>query len=300
MEALLPVRPVSPGLCAAEAARLALKSMLFEVDLSPKPGLVDALDTGAHSDMNRELFYRSAYTLEPWFEKIFTTAPRGADPAPVLPAIRKTGVKAEQAMYEATGGINTHKGQIFILGVTLAAARRRAGGNTLSILDEVSSICRGICSELTCIKPESGEESQTHGERIFSLFGSYGIRGEAEAGFPSVRYRALPRWKELLKRGCTMEEAALEALVVLMSRVQDSTVLYRSGMEGLLAMKAEACDFLEAGGIQTPSAISRLKKMNSSFVSLNISPGGCADLLALTRFLLYIEESSGGQNCSEM
>ena len=198
------------------------------------------------------------------------------------------GLEAEKAMLTATGGINTHKGQIFILGVALAASRRKSLGDGQALLREAGEICRGICDELTDRK-----EKGTHGEEIFRLYGSKGIRGEAEAGFPSVRFAALPRWKELLDKDCTMEEAALETLMVLMTRVDDSTVLYRRGREGLNTMKTLAHRFLDRGGIRASGSRERLLRINRRFVSLNISPGGCADLLALTRFLILTEESRG-------
>ena len=53
-----------------QLAALVEEALLAEVTLSPKPGLVDALDAGAHSDMDYALFLKSAKTLTPFFEEM--------------------------------------------------------------------------------------------------------------------------------------------------------------------------------------------------------------------------------------
>ena len=110
------------------------------------------------------------------------------------------------------------------------------------------------------------------------------IRGEAEAAFPSVRLLTLPLMFRLRSEGMTREEAALEALLHLYTHCEDSTVLHRRGEAGLALMRKESKGFLEEGGIRQPEALPRLETMNSLFISHNISPGGCADLLALNLF----------------
>ena len=272
-------------------ASLAARSMEEEVLLSPKPGLVDALDNGAHPDMDLSLFLVSAEAVRPYLEEIGRITPPDGDLRPVLQAIRPVGILAEQAMFKATGGVNTHKGQIFSLGICTAAAERTQGG-ALSVLDEASRICSGISGELH-ISPDPADESVSNGQKAFLKYGSTGIRGEAERGFPSVRYHALPAFRRILACGGNREEAALEALITLMTVAEDSNVLHRRGMEGLAILRSMAGEFILSGGMLRKDALSDLTEMNSLFIRENISPGGCADLLALTLFLSALEQVRG-------
>ena len=274
-------------LCAAPVrpARLASQAMRDEVSLSPKPGLVDRFDSGAHSDMDLPLFLKSIHAIAPFLEKMERMTPRDGASDKVLPLIRPVGIRAEAAMFEASGGINTHRGQIFCMGVCTAAAIRRPG-SPRDILDEAGRICRGITGELT----DAIGYAQSHGERAFRRYGSTGIRGEAENGFPSVANCALPAFRASFLKGVSREEAALEALLHLMAVVEDSTVLHRRGMRGLSLMRREAEVFLRNGGMSQDGAYAKLIKMNRFFIHENISPGGCADLLALTLFTASLEE----------
>jgi len=275
---------------------LAWRAMISEVDLSPKPGLVDSLDSGAHRDMNRDLFHLSAGAIRPYFDQMVKNTPAACPAVEVLPVLRPIGLEAEQAMFEATGGINTHKGQIFSLGVTLAAAVRllesgwkgSTGGS--EILLEAGRICQGVTRELE--NPGSRKES-SHGEKVFRKLGSTGVRGEAEAGFPGVRLTALPLLQELMKNGIPSDQASLEVLIRLYAVTEDSTVLHRRGIRGLDLMQSAARDYLDTGGSAQPGGIEKLSAMNSLFIRENISPGGCADLLALTLFVNSVEEMTG-------
>ncbi len=274
-------------ICLAGAP--ASDAMREEVRLSPKPGLVDSLDNGAHQDMDLSLFLRSADALESYFREITEAAPCG-DVSSVLPRLRPLGIRAEKLMFDATGGVNTHKGQIFSLGVcTAAAVRVDAAGE---ILSEAGRICRGLKAELIPARTES--RVLTNGEKTFRETGTTGIRGEAEEGFPSVGLFALPAFRKVIREGGSRDEAALEALVTLMSVVTDSNVLHRRGWEGLALMRSEAENFLCSGGMGQKNARGKLKVMNEIFIRENISPGGCADLLALTLFISRMEGAFRG------
>ena len=274
-------------LCAAPVrpAHLASQAMRDEVSLSPKPGLVDRIDSGAHSDMDLPLFLKSIDAIAPFLAMMERMTPRDGASEKVLPLIRPVGVRAEAAMFEATGGINTHRGQIFCMGVCTAAAVRKPG-SPRDILDEAGRICRGITGELT----KTAGCARSHGERAFRRYGSTGIRGEAEKGFPSVANCGLPAFSTSLLAGFNREEASLEALLHLMAVVEDSTVLHRRGMQGLSLMRREAETFLYNGGMSQDGAYAKLVEMNRFFIHENISPGGCADLLALTLFTASLEE----------
>ena len=268
---------------------MASVAMREEVRLSPKPGLVDSLDNGAHLDMDLALFLRSADVLEPCFREMAEAAQCG-EAGSVLPRLRPIGIRAEKLMLAATGGVNTHKGQIFSLGVCAAAAVR--AGSAGEILAEAGRICRGLKAEL--IRARSESRKLTNGEKIFRDTGTTGIRGEAEEGFPSVRMYGLPAYRRVIRAGRGKDEAALEALMTLMSVVVDSNVLHRRGWEGLALMRREAENFLIRGGTGQKGGTERLKDMNELFIRENLSPGGCADLLALTLFVAKMEDLTLG------
>ncbi|OQY32975.1 MAG: hypothetical protein B6241_09460 [Spirochaetaceae bacterium 4572_59] len=265
-------------------AALAARAMRDEVELTPKPGLVDRLDNGSHKDMNLSLFLMSAGVIKPFLVEMARAVSPDGGSLSVLPVLRPIGIRAEEAMFKATGGINTHKGQIFSLGVCTAAAMR-VGNSAAAVLEEAGRICSGICGEL--------KGAGSNGQKAFLLYGSRGIRGEAEESFPSVRNNSLPRYRHAEKNGLSPEEAALESLIYLMTEVEDSNVLYRRGREGLSLMREKAEGFILSGGMMQEQAYAKLGEMNNFFIQENISPGGCADLLALTLFLAELEDSLG-------
>jgi triphosphoribosyl-dephospho-CoA synthase CitG len=270
-------------------AELASDAMNDEVRLSPKPGLVDSVDNGAHSDMDLSLFLRSSRVLEPYFREIADAAPLG-EARLVLPLLRPIGLRGEELMFAETKGVNTHKGQIFSLGVCTAAAVRVSSAE--DILPEAGRICQGLKAEL--VQSNRPTHKLTNGEKIFRDTGTTGIRGEAEEGFPSVRLYALPAYRKVRRRGGSREEAALESLLSLMSVVVDSNILNRRGWEGLGIMRSTSQAFLDAGGIGQNKSREKLKLMNEFFIGENLSPGGCADLLALTLFIAKMEEFYNG------
>ena len=132
-------------LCAApaEPAVLAVQAMREESLSVPNPVLSTVLTGGAHSDMDLPLFLKSAGAIAPFLEEMAQLTPRADSSDKVLPLIRPVGVRAEAAMFKATAGVNTHKGQIFLLGVCTAAAVRTGGGSR-ETLEEAGRICRGI------------------------------------------------------------------------------------------------------------------------------------------------------------
>jgi triphosphoribosyl-dephospho-CoA synthase len=277
-------------------ASLASMAMKSEVLLTPKPGLVDRADQGAHRDMNALLFTKSADAVFPFLEAMVLAAPSDGPACAVLPVIRPIGMEAEKAMFRATEGINTHKGQIFTLGICSSAAKRvfDAGDGSKSpvpqVLDEAARICSGLTEELILFRSGKSRESRTNGQSVYREHGCTGVRGEAEQGFPSVGYGSLPAFRWARERGFSEEEAALEALLCLMAIVDDSNVLHRRGLAGLSLMRVQAEGFLYAGGMEQPRAMEKLQEMNRLFIAENISPGGCADLLALTLFLIHLED----------
>ena len=250
--------------------KLAREALEREVLLTPKPGLVDAANCGAHSDMDKGTFLRSAAVLEPWFQGM---AERGEalpneSPADLLAALRPMGIRAEADMYAATNGVNTHKGALFSLGLLCAAAGRlNAQGRPLT----EDSLC-SLCAEMTAgITRREMHTADTNGLWVYAAYGARGVRGEAESGFKSVRELALP----LLQR----ENGPYLALLNLIAHVRDTNVLHRAGEAGLEWLQRRAKEVLNAFSIPA------LEQLDRECIGRNISPGGCADLLAIAFFI---------------
>ncbi|MGN0373595.1 MAG: triphosphoribosyl-dephospho-CoA synthase CitG [Enterocloster sp.] len=264
-------------------------ALLEEVYTTPKPGLVDLCSNGAHKDMDVGTFERSARALRPFFTAMADQGfERGCSPEELFGEIRKTGMEAEKAMYRATGGVNTHKGLIFTLGIFCAAAgrcMREAGkADPAGIIDMQQKMTHRILSgELARMKSEG---SLSHGEKNFQKYGTSGIRGEAILGYPSVMNLALPVMMEGLKEGRQWNQIKLQTLLALMSSMEDSNIIARHDPSVLEQVHREAKAFLEMGGAYRREAFEELIAMDQDYIRRNISPGGCADLLAAAVFMI--------------
>ncbi|WP_432627651.1 triphosphoribosyl-dephospho-CoA synthase, partial [Brotaphodocola sp.] len=327
-------------------------ALMAEVSATPKPGLVDQHDSGAHSDMDFDTFAASSDAIAPWITRMFETGlfwpnPNGDG---LFPAIRTLGIEAEKAMFEATGGVNTHKGMIFSMGIIAAAAgflfAKTQHFDAEAILETSGRLCRDLLEE--DFQKIDKKNPRTHGEILYVRFGVKGIRGEAAKGFPSIREIALPAlrrfsdpelteqaWEafaEVYPNGPTgtliipgpppfcpdqvndqadyvfgdridlsgdsydfnalQNAARLNTLLSLMAEVDDTNVLIRTGPEMLLYEKEAAKRILDLGGAFTRQGLSELSLLNEEFIRLHLSPGGCADLLAVTILLHDLENLS--------
>lgn len=273
---------------AVDIGNKAYWALLEEVYTTPKPGLVDRYSCGAHQDMNVHTFEKSAQALAPYFIRM---AAQGyeliCNPEKLFLEIRKTGVAAEKAMYHATNGVNTHKGLIFTLGIFCAAAGRclrEFGKITIDRLIHIEKqmTVHTLIAELSTI--QKGDET-SHGEKNFLKYGTLGIRGEAILGYPSVVMIALPVLQQGIFEHRNWNQIKIQALFTLMSQVEDSNILARKGPETLYQIHEEANQFLERGGAYSENAKEELLWMDAAYIRHNISPGGCADLLATAIFL---------------
>lgn len=283
---------------ARAMADLATESILFEVILTPKPGLVDAKDPGSHRDMDIFTFVRSAVSLSHGFREFFLAGFTGEEDLPALFArIRPLGMEVEEKMFDATGKVNTHKGIIFSMGIILAAlgryARTREGEGlytpeeTEAVLQLVTQMTQGLVSK--DFQSLAHRSPATHGERLYVEHGFTGIRGEAEAGYPVLREKALPALRSLAKETLTLEDKLLEVLLLLMAHAEDSNVVTRGGIHALHEVQAAAKKFLADGGVRHPGYKDTLNTMNDTFRQKNLSPGGAADLLSLAIFFGKLE-----------
>lgn len=304
---------------ARAIGQTALAATLFEVAAFPKPGLVDPRTTGAHTDMDYFTFLASAAALAPYFIEFArigaaSTAAEHAQLSALLPELRRAGIEAERAMFAATSGANTHKGLIFSMGLLCAAAGRlavegrQAEGAPASPERHVSApactrvaarIVAGICERELSALPAIGDSdsvpcpraSLTAGESLFQRFGVRGIRGEAEAGFSSVNERALPRLRAELLAGASYNDAMIDTLLELCLCVEDTTVLNRAGLGGLKYVREQASEALALGGMLSERGRNYIRDLDADFSTRGLSPGGCADLLAVTVFLDKLPEA---------
>lgn len=279
-------RPASAPASDATAdalADLVHEALVLEVGLTPKPGLVGARNSGAHRDMDFATFLASAESIRPWIARFFRQGAALTDrPATaVLAAIRPTGLACERAMYVATGGVNTHRGSIFAFGLLAAAAGRLSvRGRRLdaaAVCDEVARIAGDLVAELaTTATP------RTAGERLYRAHGLTGARGEAASGFATVRLGSLPVLERRLAAGASRDTALAAAFLHLLEHNRDTNLVARGGLPGLVYARRAAARLRRTGGVDAPTFEARFRRLDDRFIARNLSPGGSADLLALT------------------
>jgi triphosphoribosyl-dephospho-CoA synthase len=270
-------------LAAKFIADVAVWSLIEEANLTPKPGLVDARGSGAHCDMNLELLHRSARSLWGTFADIADEAWQATESIYLREKLSELGREGERNMLRVTGGVNTHRGAIWTLGLLCAGAAVLAGNRNFA-----ESICaRG--SRIAGLSDSYTSRVKSHGERACQEFGVRGARGEAEGGFRHIVKFGLPMLKNSRSRGLTEQFARLNALVAIIAELDDTCLLHRGGLTALCFAKAGAKTILQLGGASTVDGFRALCDLDRGLVQLNGSPGGSADLLAGVIFLDFIE-----------
>lgn len=271
-----------------EAARYACQALLYEVAITPKPGLVDRENSGSHRDMDFFTFQASAAALQPYFAQCVRIGRQGGTPTETLRALRLPGKLAEAEMRRATMGVNTHKGAIFSMGILCGALGRLDRKNWADpdrVLEECAAMAKGIVSEdYRGLTPET---AKTAGQKLYILHGITGVRGQAEAGFPAVREVGLPALYTALGKGMDINEAGCAALLELIVHTADTNMIHRGGYEGMLRARLEVKNALERDGFYRRQT---LEELDAYFIENNLSPGGSADLLALTLLLFFLKE----------
>ncbi len=268
---------------ARQIGAWATQSLLDEVCTTPKPGLVDCRNNGSHRDMDLFTFMASTAALAPYFQRCAEIGMQTAEcpPEDTFPRLRQAGLQAERDMYRATKGVNTHKGAVFTIGLLCGAAGRlwrpEAVWSPAALFREVSAMTGAAMREDFC--HNSGE---TAGQRLYRQRGIPGIRGEAAKGFPSVEKIGLPAYHACLEQGLDRNRAGATALLHLIAQVEDTNMISRGGMEGAAAGAAWAAELLRGGRLPT---VSEMEALDDRFIQRNLSPGGCADLLAAVYFV---------------
>jgi triphosphoribosyl-dephospho-CoA synthase len=275
-----------------QIARLAHGALIREVWLTPKPGLVDRRNTGSHCDMGLDTFLASAQAIRPWFAKFFLRGMATADlPADrVLPQLRPEGILCERDMFGATGGVNTHKGSVFAFGLLCGAVGRCLGqGRPINHQDVCDDVAL-ICAHLVEAELDGAKRAATAGEQLFKRYGLTGARGEAASGFATVRAQSLPVYLAVESETGSEQCALFAAFLQLLATNQDTNLVARGGLEGLAYVQERASRILEEGGVHAPDFIAKMAAFDDALIERNLSPGGSADLLAVTWFLARLNE----------
>jgi len=248
-------------------AHLATDALQQELDTTPKPGLIDQNDNGAHSDMDYRLMQRSIAALHPYFVKLAVEAFQ--KDLPSVENFQKIGLEAEKAMLDATKGVNTHKGALFALGLTLVSAANLYQNGILTP--------ENLQKNIEKLASQFPDTTDTHGSRVVSQHNVKGALAMAREGYQPLFTDWLPYY-----RGERSEERKLKTLLRIMATLDDTNVYHRRGAEGVAQMKADSIALLN------DFEPKKLEQLNQDYNAQGISPGGSADMLALTIFVNFI------------
>lgn len=269
----------------AMVGEVLLQAILLEVCSFPKPGLVTPVSTGSHSDMNLQTFLLSSSAIAPCFTLCAEAGFTHRKPlSRLLKKIRPIGINYENRLLEVTRGINTQRGILFSGSVLACAAGYLSGLNqpinSISLAHCIRQLCQGLCeSDFAVLKTRP---AQTAGEILFTKYGVTGIRGEAEQGFPTIAQIGYPALIAAFNKRLPLRHALVDCLLMLMTQCEDTNVLWRTGPQQLAELKLRASEIVHRGGISAPGGEARIHQLNEWCCQHRISPGGSADLLALS------------------
>ena len=266
-DALVPVTSV-PYLIA----HLACDALRAELNATPKPGLVDRHDSGAHHDMDLALMDRSIDALLPFFIQLAVYGHSCGEKyeVPDAQTVRRIGIEAEQAMLNVTGGINTHRGALFAMGLTTLAAAWCMPRDGALGSKQVRELIMQVAGQFT---PTAG----THGNNAVNAHRVTGALDLAKGGYEQLFTAWLPAYCTYLAEDAST--APYKLLLLIMSQLDDTNVIHRVGYEQAQQVKHEASELLKNYSVQA------MEQMNRDYIARNISPGGSADMVALTIFI---------------
>lgn len=267
-------------------SQLAIKAMISEVSTHPSFGLVSPVSNGSHKDMDYYTFLDSALAIAPFIKKMAKIGYTYHKPILIFEEIRKVGIQCEKRMFEATNNINTHKGMIFLMGIC-ASAVAKVLYEEKSFDDIKDTIKEMVVNILDDFKDVHLKNNLTHGEKLYLDYGFTGIRGEIKNGLEVVFDKIL---KEYENTTVKRNSFYTQILIHLMSEVEDSTIVYRKDIDTLRWVQNSAKKLLLIGGVNTIDGQIKIKELEDEYIKNNISPGGCADLLAVSIFLMEIKD----------
>ncbi len=249
-------------------AHLACDALRAELNTTPKPGLVDRNDNGAHQDMNLAMMNGSIDALQPYFVKLALLGRQ--DTMPATEEVRQIGIDAERAMLNATGGVNTHRGALFSMGLAVLAAARCMAHDGQVVETQLRDLIMQVAAGFA---PTAG----THGNDAVNAHRVTGALDLAKAGYEQLFNDWLPAYCRYLAEDATTSRHRL--LLLIMSQLDDTNVIHRVGYEQAQQVKQEARALLDGFSTQGMEALNR------DYIARNVSPGGSADMVALTLFI---------------
>lgn len=262
-----------------QLADMVVAALIDEVTLTPKPGLVDIRSRGAHRDLSWDLMCHSAWALRPTFHQMALAGRSIADAQRLREKIGSIGRDGEAAMMQATGGINTHRGAIWALGLLVTAAAQHGHSHQPAA---VASRAGALARRHDRFSPAV---TGNKGERACHQYGVGGARAQARAGFPHVIHTALPCLEQSRRNGDSENAARLNALLAIIAELDDTCVLSRGGTTALKAVQSGARQVLVVGGAGSMHGKTALCRFEQELLKRHVSPGGAADLLAAALFL---------------
>lgn len=281
--------------------KLILEALLEEVYTTPKPGLVDLWDCGAHEDMTVSLFEKSAGTIAVYLMYMFVAGEKeffekNRDLKRLFSEIQLIGRKAEKEMFQSTDGVNTHKGAIFMVGLIAAACgycihQKRESDFSDKWIEKVFSVISLMTKEYVneyfdqlCL-----DNAISHGDYLYLLHGKKGIRGEAAKGFPVLKraVQSMDYWYK--KMELDENQIKINVLMDVSAHLDDMNIIYRSSEETLKWYQKRVNEIRIKGGASTHDGLKEIIKLNQECIEKNISPGGAADYLAAVILLKKIE-----------
>lgn len=270
---------------------LASMALQAELDTTPKPGLVDRNDNGAHRDMDHALMQRSIQALHPYFVRL---AQLGfTDKQPCHDEIVNIGIEAEREMFKATGGVNTHKGALFSIGLAAVALAGEAFSRitqaercgTMAYNDVNSKQIQFLSNSIASLARLFPDTNGTHGSKAKANNILKGALDNAREGYTQLFKAWLPFYIDRIAEGDNY--ALHKTLLRIMCDLDDTNIVYRTSMETMQEVKTEARQMLDASR-NIVNFEAALQAMNTDYIHRNISPGGSADMLSLVVFLSCI------------
>lgn len=267
---------------------LASMALQAELDTTPKPGLVDRNDNGAHRDMDHALMQRSIQALHPYFVRL---AQLGfTDKQPCHDEIVNIGIEAEREMFKVTGGVNTHKGALFSIGLAAVALAGEAfcritqaeGCGTMAYDDVNSKQIQSLSNSIASLARLFPDTNGTHGSKAKANNILKGALDNAREGYTQLFKAWLPFYIDRIAEGDNY--ALHKTLLRIMCDLDDTNIVYRTSMETMQEVKTEARQMLDASR-NIVNFEAALQAMNTDYIHRNISPGGSADMLSLVVFL---------------
>ena len=271
-----------------DIAAIAVQAMLYEVACSPSPGMVSRTSSGAHKDMDFFTFIDSTTSLIKYLVLFVKEGFSSKSPKEIFEKIREIGIEAEIKMLKSTKGVNTQRGLLFLMGIALAATgkllyNKEAFNKLPSIIKEMTE---GLVNKELYNKSE--KNPKTHGEELFKKYQVLGIRGEVERGIPTVFNYSLPLYREHLN--LNINDKMVHTLIGIMQYLEDTNILYRHSFKTLYYVQNRAKAIMDLGGMTTKEGREEIKKLDEEFSKSGISPGGSADLLAITVFFSMVKD----------